>query len=68
MRCEHAEANDAYRPRRVAHWQSAAATRQRRGFDSFRAYQLGLLPRRPVRRKILSFNRNNQLMVEVCKS
>ena len=30
--------------RRVAHWQSVAITRQKRGFDSFRAYQSPLLP------------------------
>jgi hypothetical protein len=28
-------------PRRVAQWQSAAYTWQRRGFESFRAYQTG---------------------------
>jgi hypothetical protein len=41
MRCEQASYNrmTVPRQRRVAHWQSAAATRQRSWFDSFRAYQ-----------------------------
>jgi hypothetical protein len=37
----------AQKGRRVAHWQSVALTWQKRGFDSFRAYQRSSSSRRP---------------------